>query len=106
MRGIVALNFQVLSDCLEDVRAFSLEFDGGNKSKQSYLDVRVRFEKSGKLNNIHLIVLSMHKRHTGEYQQFLITKLSDAINPEDWKFKLISMSTDGASAMTGKILEQ
>ena len=46
------------------------------------------------------MAIPMRERHTGEYQYDLIVETMDVLAPK-WRDQLISVSTDGASAMTG-----
>jgi hypothetical protein len=102
VRYLCAMNFNSLSSLLSDrVWAFSIAFDGGNKSNQSYVDVRIRFCVETQLCNLHLIALPFHERHTGLNMYNLIKKFLDALCPR-WTDKLIGISTDGASNMTGR----
>lgn len=100
-RYVCAMSFQIMSDVLHRVWAFSIAFDGGNKSNQSYLDVRIRFCLDAKIHNLHLVALPMHERHTGLYMFELLSSFLDSIHP-NWKSKLIGIATDGASNMTGR----
>ena len=102
IRYLCAMNFNTLSMLLTDcVWAFSIAFDGGNKSDQSYVDVRIRFCLDNQVHNLHLIALPMHERHTGLNMYNLIKKFLDALC-SGWTDKLIGISTDGASNMTGR----
>jgi hypothetical protein len=101
-RYICAMSYQMISDILHKVWAFSIAFDGGNKSNTSYFDVRIRFTMENNLHNKHLVALPMRERHTGEYMFRLMFEFLDALYP-GWKSKLIGISSDGASNMTGSI---
>ena len=48
------------------------------------------------------MAIPMYDKHTGELMFNLITKLLTAIYP-DWQKKLLGVSTDGASSMTGSV---
>ena len=96
------MNLNALSLLLTDhIWAFSIAFDGGNKSNQSYVDVRIRFCVENHVCNLHLVALPIHERHTGLNIYNLIKKFLDALC-SGWKDKLIGISTDGASNMTGR----
>jgi hypothetical protein len=99
---ICAVNLQYLKDILGTVWAFLIGLDAGNNAGTSYLDVRVRcFHKEG-LQNFHMLAIPMRDRHTGEYQFELVCSVLNVIAP-NWKYRLIGIATDGASAMTGCI---
>jgi hypothetical protein len=53
-----------------------------------------------KLYNFYLIAIPMCDRHTGENMFKLVCTTLDNLAP-DWKRRIISVSTDGASSMTG-----
>ena len=79
---------------------FSIAFAGGNKSNQSYIDVTFCFCLDCQVYNLHLIALPIHECHTGLNMYNLIKKFLDAFC-HGWKDKLIGISTDGASNLTG-----
>lgn len=101
VRYVCALNFETMSNVLSAVWAFSIAVDGGTKSSVPYLDIRARFCIGPRLFNIHVVALPMYESHTGENMAAAIEKFFHALCPE-WKDKLISVSTDGASSMTGR----
>ena len=75
--------------------------DGGTKATVPYVDLQLRFVVQGKLFNVHFIVLPMHKSHTRENTFLIISKFLDAMC-DNWKKKMISVSTDGALKMQGR----
>jgi hypothetical protein len=103
VRYLCAMNFVALSLLLTDhIWAFSIAFDGGNKGNQLlYVDLRVRFCVENHVCNLHLVALPIHERHTGLNMYNLIKKFLDALC-SGWKDKLIGISTDGASNMSGR----
>jgi hypothetical protein len=99
-RFICAMAYQMIADVLRSVWAFSIALDGGNKSNTSYLDVRIRFCVNEVVHNLHLVALPMRQRHTGEYMFNIVSSFLDALC-ENWKSKLIGITSDGTSSMTG-----
>ena len=99
-RYTCAMAYQYIGDVLKSVWAFSIALDCGNKSRTSYLDVRVRFCIKEVLYNIHLVALPMFERHTGLNMFNIISEFFDGLNV-DWKTKLIGISSDGSSNNTG-----
>ena len=98
---LCAMNFNAFNILLTDyIWAFSIAFDGGNSSNQSYVDVCICFCLDCQVYNLHLIALPIHEHHTGLNMYNLIKKFLDALCCR-WKDKLIGISTDGASNMTG-----
>ena len=86
---------------LRSAWAFSIAFDRGNKSDSSYLHVRVRACIEHKLYNLHLIgAIPMRDHHAGENMFNLVCTTLDNLAP-DWRKRIISVTTDGASSMTG-----
>ena len=100
VRYTCALNYQIMREILSSSWAFSIAVDGGTKATVPYLDVRMRVFVRRQLFNVHLVALPMYERHTGENMFILLERFLHALCPE-WKQKLISVSTDGASNMTG-----
>ncbi|KAI2494769.1 hypothetical protein MHU86_19764 [Fragilaria crotonensis] len=102
VRIVCASNLQTISAILKESWAFSIALDGGNKSDTSYLDVRIRVVSScGVLSNLHLLAIPMRDRHTGEHMYDLASTALDNLAP-DWRNRIISVTTDGASSMTGQ----
>ena len=98
---VCAYNLQTIKTVLENVWEFSIAVVGGTKSTVPYLDIRIRFVVSAKLINIHLIALPCFERHTEENMFILLAKFLDALY-KDWRTKLLSVCSDGASNMTGR----
>ena len=101
VRFACASDFEIIRSVLKHVWAFSIAMDGGTKVSVPYLDVCLRFILNGNLCNVHLVALPMYESHTGENTFLLITKFLDALC-ENWRKKLISVSTDGASNIHGR----
>ena len=101
VRSVCAINFQNIKELLSRSWAFFLAFDCGNKSNQSYLDVRIRLVLCAQIENFYLVAIPLTSAHTGKT---IANSMMHALSPlcPSWKKKLISLSTDGASAMTGK----
>ena len=87
---------------MDFVWAYSIAIDGGTKGNVPYLDVRLRLVILGELHNLHLVALPMYESHTGENMFLLISKFMDGLSP-NWKNKLISVASDGASSMHGRV---
>ena len=102
VRIVCAANLQTISAILKQSWAFSIALDGGNKSDTSYLDVRIRVvSRNGVLSNLHLMAIPMRERHTGEHMYDLASRVLDNLVP-DWRSRIVSITTDGASSMTGQ----
>ena len=102
-RGVFAINLSRLSTILNDnaTWAFSLANDASTHYGKSYLDNRIRIYRGGILYNIHVLAIPMFEHHSGENMFKLVSKVFDVLCPT-WRTKLISMGSDGASAMTGE----
>ena len=72
----------------------------GNKASVPYLDFRLRFVLGFELFNMHLIACPMYESHTGDNMFALTGKILDVLC-QNWKEKIIGVTTDGASNMTG-----
>ena len=68
----------------------------------SYFDNRIRFHRDGILYNVHVLAIPMFEQHSGENMSNLISNFLDIVC-SDWRVKLIGVSTDGASVMTGPV---
>jgi len=101
IRIVCASNLQTIGTMLRSAWAFSIALDGGNKSDTSYLDVRIRVCIQNRLHNLHVIAIPMRERHTGENMFNLVSTTLDNLAP-DWRNRIISVTTDGASSMTGQ----
>ena len=101
IRGLVAINLQAIRGVLKKSWSFSLAFDVGNNADDGYLSVRLRTEARGKLLNLHVVALPLNESHTGDYLSKLVIDALDAID-DNWKLKLLSLSSDGAANMTGR----
>ena len=101
VRAVMAINFQNIGEILQSVWAFSVALDAGNNFSASFLDVRVRLFYKKKLHNLHLVALPLFVAHTGENMTTPVVKILNSICSE-WKKKLFSLSSDGASSMTGR----
>jgi hypothetical protein len=101
-RVVCAINLSKLSTILNNksMWAFSLANDSSTYYGKSYLDNRIRFHCDGVIHNVHFLAIPMFESHSGEYMFRLVKDVFDIICPT-WRTKLISMSSDGASAMTG-----
>jgi hypothetical protein len=101
VRVACAVTFQVFSNLLPRLWAFSLAVDASTCLGSSYLDMRVRFVWKGALYNLHVIALPLSGNHTGENQFDCVCAVLDVLCPR-WKQSLICATTDGARDMTGR----
>lgn len=101
-RVVCAVDLQRLGDLLHKAWAFSLALDSGSHCGVSYLDFRARVAFQQHLFNFHLIAAPEFDRHTGENMFNLLQRLLDVIC-DDWKRRMIGVTTDGARDMTGLV---
>ena len=103
-RVVCAINLQAISTILNNdmVWAFSLANDASTHFGKSYFDNRIRFHLNGVLYNVHAIAIPMFDRHTGENMFNLVSTFLDVVC-SDWRAKLIGVSSDGATVMTGHL---
>ena len=95
-----AESLQRIAEAMKFCWAFAIAIDGGNKASVPYLDIRISFVLGHELFNVHLIACPMYESHTGDNMFDLTTKILDVLCP-NWKDKVIGVTTDGASNMTG-----
>jgi hypothetical protein len=76
--------------------AFAIALDDDNKSAVTYLYYRLHFVLGHKLFNVHMIACPMYELQTGQNS----SKILSTLCPK-WAEKLIGITTDGASKMTG-----
>ena len=100
VRVFCAQSFQIIANAMQYCWAFEIALDGGNKGSVPYLDFRLRFVLGYEMFNVHLIAAPMYESHTGNNMFALTSKILDVLSP-DWKKKLIGVTSDGASNMTG-----
>jgi len=67
---------------------------------QNHISIMVFIFIEMGLYNIHAMAIPMFERHTGEAMLKLISNFFDIVCPI-WCTKLVGVSTDGASSMTG-----
>lgn len=105
VQATIAVNLQNIRQMLLDsqVWAYSIAFDAGTNREDSYLDVRLRLCLGAKLSNVHLLAIPMHASHTGELMFNLICQILKALLGPVWDKKLLSVATDGAKNMTGRV---
>lgn len=101
-RVILASCLQTLSHILSSTWAFSVAFDAATIQTTSYFDVRIRFAKGPKLYCFHLFSLPLLGRHTGENMFDVFNKAMSAVCPS-WPKRLLSVCSDGARNMTGRV---
>jgi hypothetical protein len=68
----------------------------------SFFDVRIRVCVRGVLHNVNLVCVPFYDRHTAKNMCLMVCKLLDNLSVS-WRFKLISVSTDGENTMAGWI---
>lgn len=96
-------NLLAVRDILVDqVSTFSMALDLATHNASHYLDFRVRFLLHDRIWNYHVAAMPMHERHTAENVFNRFVAMFDVLCP-DWRRKLLSVSTDGESKMTGRI---
>ena len=100
VRIYCAESFQTIAEAMRCCWTFSIALDGGNKSSVSYLDFRIRFALGFELFNLHLIAVPMYESHSGDNMFSLTEQILNVLCP-NWREKIIGVTTDGASNMTG-----
>jgi len=88
----------MIADVLKSVWAFSIALDGGNKSSNSYLDVRIKFSVNEVMYNIQYS--SGCFAHERASYWTIVSEFFDVLC-ENWKSKLIGITSNKTSSMTG-----
>lgn len=66
------------------------------------MDVGARICIDGTIENLHILAVPIHDKHTGDTMFKMVAALSDELCPS-WETKInLSASTDGARNMTGR----
>jgi hypothetical protein len=91
------------SPALACVLGLSIAFDEATVQGQSFLDVRVRLCVKGFIENLHVLGIPLQDAHTGIVMANLIEHVMRALCGVSWKTKLVSIATNGARNMTGRI---
>jgi hypothetical protein len=103
VRVLVAVSLQLISNVIANrsVWAFLLAADASTHLGVPMLDQRVRICFNGVLLNLHLVFFPFFERHTATNYVKLITTILDCMH-SSWRDKVISISSDGESTMTGR----
>lgn len=102
VRHICGMAFQMISDTLNSLWAFSIVLDGVTKNDLSYLDVGLRFSIKQTIHSFHLVAIPMRESHTGDFIFGLLSDFLNVLCPK-WKTKLIGISSDGSCNKSGKV---
>lgn len=104
-QATIAINLQHMRRIICDARcwAFSIAFDAATNREDSYLDIRLRVCERDGLANVHLLTITLHESHTGLLMFDMISQLLEAVLGSCWRNKLLSVATDGARNMTGRV---
>ena len=102
---LTAISLQYISELIssDDVWGYSIAFDAGSNHGDSFVDVRVRFYKRGKIHNFHLLAIPLRVRHTGENMALSVVRLLEGMLGGDWSDKMVGNSSDGAASMVGRV---
>jgi hypothetical protein len=93
---------QKLRDILGVSWAFSFALDTSTVEGTGFMDVRIRVCLAGKIINAHALALPLRDKHTGEVMFNELCRLLDALC-ENWRDKVLSISTDGDRSMVGSV---
>ncbi|KAG6620128.1 uncharacterized protein IUM83_05833 [Phytophthora cinnamomi] len=82
-RVACAVNLQTLKDALREVWAFAIAIEKGNNAVSPYMDVRVRFERNGKLHDFHMVSVPVRDDSPQiiEHQSDAMVKCLDVVAP-------------------------
>ncbi|KAJ2057894.1 hypothetical protein GGI17_005389 [Coemansia sp. S146] len=102
---VTTLNLERIRSLMarDGILAFSLTFDTSTIQGKSFVDVRLYIPAAGQLHNIHVFSLPLRRCFTVADQLKLLEEKTDALY-QDWRTKLIDVSTDCAPIMTDQTM--
>ncbi len=96
-----ALSLEMLSEMMRASWAYSVGLDASTDSfGVSMFDLRIRIPVNGDIHNFHMLAVPMFAEHSGEEMFKLLSDSLSALDP-NWKMKIVGITTDGATSMTG-----
>ncbi len=96
-----ALSLEMLSEMMRTSWAYSVGLHASTDSfGVSMLDLRIRIPVNEDIHNFHMLAVPMFAEHSGEEMFKLLSDSLSALDP-DWKMKIVGITTDGATSMTG-----
>jgi hypothetical protein len=96
-----ALSLEMLSEMMRASWAYSVGLDASTNSfGVSMLDLRISIPVNGNVHNFHMLAVPMFAEHSEEEMFKLLSDSLLALDP-DWKMKIVGITTDGATSMTG-----
>jgi hypothetical protein len=104
IKVVCAINLQCIARHLRRAWAFSIALDSITHQSTSYFDVRFRIFMPAFYNivNLHVVTLPMFDWHTSEVMFQMVVFFLDVLCP-GWKVHLLSVFSDGARNMTGRV---
>jgi hypothetical protein len=104
IRIVCVVNLKRIARHLRHAWAFSIALDSATHQSTLYLDVRFRIFMPTFYNivNLHAVALPMFDWHIGEVMFQMVVSFLDVLRP-GWKVHLLSVSSDGARNMTGRV---
>lgn len=102
---MIAINLQQLRKVIYDFCcwAFSIAFDAAKNREDVYLDVRLQVAARKGVSIVHFAVIPLQNRCTGLLLFQVVSQILEAVFRTCWKEKLISVVTDGAKNMNGRV---
>lgn len=83
--------------------SYSVSFDAEKNKGDAYLDFRIRIGLNGKIEKVHILVIPIRDSHTAELMFNLVQgRIIYDCGPK-WNLKLLSLATDGASRINGRL---
>lgn len=105
LHSLTAIKLQSIKTTLSDNRcwAYSIAFDAATHPGESFIDVRVRRCTGEKLQNVHILAISIPESYTGENMLDAICRLQCTFIRNRRSKKLVGISIYGALPMVGRV---
>lgn len=104
-QAIIAVSFHGFQNLVCDSRccAFSIVFDAASSQKEPYWDVIFRAVFQNYVSNVRFLATSLHDSHKELLIFKVVSQVFEVVFEICWKYKLVSVTTDEASSMDGRV---
>lgn len=82
-----------------------MAFDAATYCEDAYLDVRLRVTVGCKLENFHVLAISMKETHKGQLIFDLVYQTLEGVFDSIWRIKFISFANECAKNMASNVQE-
>lgn len=105
VRALAVMSPQRISNqlCRSNCWSFSFAFYEATNPLSCYIHLRVRIFNGVKLQNYHVLAITIYASQTSSNTYRLINKCLKSLCGNTWRTKLNAVSTDGAASMVGRV---